>query len=43
LSRDCNSPAAVELVLAEVRAALPGACEFSVVAPGTSTPFYELI
>jgi phosphoribosyl 1,2-cyclic phosphodiesterase len=42
LSRDCNSPAEVELVLAEVRAALPGACEFSIVAPGASTPFYEL-
>jgi len=28
---------------AEVRAALHGACEFSIVAPGASTPFYELV
>jgi phosphoribosyl 1,2-cyclic phosphodiesterase len=41
LSRDCNSPAAVELSLAGVRAAL-GACEFAVVGPGEGTPFYEL-
>lgn len=41
LSRDCNSRAAVELALAGVRAAL-GACEFSVVEPGESTPWYEL-
>ena len=41
LSRDCNSPAAVERALAEVRAAL-GACEFAVVAAGEGTPFYEL-
>ena len=41
LSRDCNSPAAVDLALAGVRAAL-AACEFAVVAPGESTPFYEL-
>jgi hypothetical protein len=44
LSRDCNSPAEVELVLAEVRAAsFARACEFSIVAAlGASTPFYEL-
>jgi len=42
LSRDCNSPAEVEIVLAEVRAVLPNGCEFSIVAPGASTPFYEL-
>ena len=41
LSRDCNSPAAVELALASVRLTL-GACEFSIVGPGESTPFYEL-
>ncbi len=41
LSRDCNTPAAVELAFASVRAAL-AACEFAVVAPGESTPFYEL-
>jgi len=41
LSRDCNSPAAVELALAGVRAAL-AACEFAIVGPGESTPFYEL-
>lgn len=41
LSRDCNSRAAVELALADVRATL-AACEFSVVEPGESTPFYEL-
>jgi len=41
LSRDCNSRAAVELALADVRVAL-GACEFSVVGPGESTPFYDL-
>lgn len=42
LSRDCNSRAAVELALAGVRATL-SACEFAVVAPGESTPFYELV
>lgn len=41
LSRDCNSPAAVERALAEVRAALQ-ACEFAVVGAGEGTPFYEL-
>ncbi|MBL9187735.1 MAG: MBL fold metallo-hydrolase [Opitutaceae bacterium] len=41
LSRDCNSPAAVELALAGVRGAL-GACEFAVVGPGEGTPFYDL-
>lgn len=41
LSRDCNSRAAVELALADVRASL-ASCQFSVVEPGESTPFYEL-
>ena len=41
LSRDCNSRAAVELALAGVRGTL-SACEFSVVEPGESTPFYDL-
>lgn len=41
LSRDCNTPAAVEAALAEVRAALPG-CTFAVVPPGVSTPWCEL-
>jgi phosphoribosyl 1,2-cyclic phosphodiesterase len=41
LSRDCNSRAAVELALAGLRRALQG-CEFSIVEPGMSTPFYEL-
>ena len=41
LSRDCNSPAAVEQALAGVRATL-AACEFSIVAPGEGTPFYEV-
>lgn len=41
LSRDCNSPAAVERALAEVRAALH-ACEFAVVAAGEGTAVYEL-
>ncbi|RFC49974.1 MAG: Phosphoribosyl 1 [Verrucomicrobia bacterium] len=40
LSRDCNSPAAVHLALAEVRAAL-SACEFAVVGAGEGTPFYD--
>ncbi|MSU70366.1 MAG: MBL fold metallo-hydrolase [Opitutaceae bacterium] len=39
LSRDCNSAAAVESALAVLRARL--ACQFSVVAPGGGTPFYE--
>jgi phosphoribosyl 1,2-cyclic phosphodiesterase len=43
LSRDCNSPAAVEQALAGVRATLGGACEFAVVGPGEGTPFYELV
>ncbi|MSU48106.1 MAG: MBL fold metallo-hydrolase [Opitutus sp.] len=41
LSRDCNSRAAVELALADIRVAL-SACEFSVVEPGESTPWYDL-
>ena len=41
LSRDCNSRAAVELALAEVRTVLFG-CEFAVVGAGEGTPFYEL-
>ena len=41
LSRECNSRAAVELAFAEIRVTL-SACEFSVVEPGQSTPFYEL-
>ena len=42
LSRDCNSRAAVEAAFAGVRATLT-ACEFSVVCPGESTPFYEFV
>lgn len=41
LSRDCNSRAAVELALADVRVTL-SACEFSIVGPGEGTAFYEL-
>ncbi len=41
LSRDCNSPAAVERALADVRGAL-GQCEFAIVAAGEGTPFYDL-
>jgi len=41
LSRDCNTPEAVEAALAEVRAAL--GCEFAIVGPGESTPFYEFV
>lgn len=41
LSRDCNSPAAVERALAEVRGTL-GTCEFAIVAAGEGTPFYDL-
>jgi phosphoribosyl 1,2-cyclic phosphodiesterase len=41
LSRECNSKAAVELAFAQIRVTL-SACEFSVVEPGQSTPFYEL-
>lgn len=40
LSRECNTPAAVELALASVKMALAG-CEFSVVGHGEGTPFYE--
>ena len=41
LSSECNSPAAVEQALAGVRATLPS-CEFSIVAPGEGTPFYDV-
>jgi phosphoribosyl 1,2-cyclic phosphodiesterase len=41
LSRECNSRAAVELAFADMRLTL-STCEFSVVEPGQSTPFYEL-
>ena len=41
LSRDCNSRAAVEHALADVRALLR-ACEFAIVEPGEVTPFYDL-
>jgi phosphoribosyl 1,2-cyclic phosphodiesterase len=41
LSRDCNTRTAVELALADVRATLT-TCQFSVVEPGVSTPWYEL-
>ena len=41
LSSECNSPAAVEQALAGVRATLV-ACEFSIVAPGEGTPFYDV-
>ncbi len=39
LSRECNSQAAVERACAEVLTRLP--CAFSIVAPGTSTPFFD--
>jgi phosphoribosyl 1,2-cyclic phosphodiesterase len=39
LSRECNSPAAVEQAFAGLRARLT--CQFSVVASGGGTPFYE--
>ena len=39
LSRDCNSPAAVEAACGGVLTAR--SCGFSVVAPGARTPFYE--
>jgi phosphoribosyl 1,2-cyclic phosphodiesterase len=42
LSRDCNSPAAVERALTEVRVALQ-ACEFAIVGAGEGTPFYDLV
>ena len=41
LSSECNSPAAVEQALTGVRATLPS-CEFSIVAPGEGTPFYDV-
>ncbi len=41
LSRDCNSPAAVERALGELRGALR-ACEFAIVGAGEGTPVYEL-
>jgi len=41
LSRDCNSLEAVAAVLAGVRPALAG-CEFSIVGPGETTPWYDL-
>ena len=40
LSRDCNSLAAVESCLAAVRPQLK--CEFSIVAPGGGTPYFDL-
>jgi phosphoribosyl 1,2-cyclic phosphodiesterase len=39
LSRDCNSPTAVEAALASVRALVR--CEFSIVGHGQGTSFYE--
>ena len=39
LSRDCNTPAAVESACGAALAALH--CGFSIVAPGAGTPFYE--
>ena len=42
LSRECNSRAAVELAFADIRGVM-STCEFSVVEPGQSTPFYELV
>jgi phosphoribosyl 1,2-cyclic phosphodiesterase len=41
LSRECNSRAAVELALANVRTTL-SSCEFSIIEPGQSTPLYDL-
>ena len=40
LSRDCNSHAAVDAALTEVRATL-ASCEFAIVGAGESTPFYD--
>jgi len=40
LSRECNTRAAVERAFADLRALL-AACEFAIVGPGESTPFYE--
>ena len=39
LSRECNSPAAVETACASALSAIN--CGFSVVGPGAGTPFYE--
>jgi phosphoribosyl 1,2-cyclic phosphodiesterase len=39
LSRECNSPAAVEAACAGARAVLH--CSFSIVGSGGGTPFYE--
>lgn len=41
LSRDCNSPQAVDQSLAELKTKL--ACTFRVVAPGESTPLIEIL
>jgi phosphoribosyl 1,2-cyclic phosphodiesterase len=41
LSRDCNSPAAVEAAFAPARALL--GCEVAIVGHGEGTPFYEFI
>jgi phosphoribosyl 1,2-cyclic phosphodiesterase len=41
LSRDCNSHSAVEEALLGLRATVK--CEFSIVAHGEGTPFYELV
>ena len=41
LSRDCNSAQAIETALAGLRGSL-ASCVFSIVAPETGTPFYEL-
>ena len=41
LSRDCNSPAAIEATLADLRPRLQ-ACEFTIVTQGISTPLIEL-
>ena len=40
LSRDCNTPQAVEAALSGVRASL--GCELAIVGPGEGTPFYDL-
>jgi len=42
LSRDCNSPAAIDRAFAEVRPRLPAHCAFSVVAPDEPTPLIDL-
>ncbi|HEY3756061.1 MAG TPA: MBL fold metallo-hydrolase [Opitutaceae bacterium] len=39
LSRECNTPDAVQTALSSLRSSLR--CEFSVVAPGQSTPLFE--